>query len=71
MISPDRTLIFASTAPHCGATTKDYIKAKRDFHKEIYTVERTNKAGVRTEEQNEKAESCWENLWNEIYLKGS
>ena len=35
-----------------------------------YIVERTNKAEIRPEEQSEKAESCRENLWNEIQLKG-
>ena len=35
-----------------------------------YIVERTNKAEIRPEEQNEKVESCRENLWNEIQLKG-
>ena len=35
-----------------------------------YTVERTNGAEIRPEEQSEKAESCRENLWNEIQLKG-
>ena len=30
----------------------------------------TNKAELRLEEQSEKAESCRENLWNEIQLKG-
>ena len=35
-----------------------------------YRVERTNKAEVEPEEQSEKAESCWENLWSEIQLKG-
>ena len=35
-----------------------------------YTVERTNKAEIKPEEQSEKAESCRENLWNEIQLKG-
>ena len=36
-----------------------------------YKVERTNKAeGIRPEEQSEKTESCRENLWNEIQLKG-
>ena len=35
-----------------------------------YKVVRTNKAEIRPEEQNEKAESCRENLWNEIQLKG-
>ena len=36
----------------------------------IYTVERTTKAEIRPEEQSEKTVSCWENLWNEIQLKG-
>ena len=35
-----------------------------------YIVERTRKAEIRPEEQSEKAASCWENLWNEIQLKG-
>ena len=35
-----------------------------------YIVERTNKAEIRPEEQIEKAESCRENLWREIQLKG-
>ena len=34
-----------------------------------YIVAWTNKAGIRPEEQSEKAESCWENPWNEIQLK--
>ena len=48
----------------------DYIRGKGDFHKEIYIVERTNKAKIRPEEQSEKAESCWGNLWNEVQLNG-
>ena len=35
-----------------------------------YIVERINKAEIRKEEQSEKVESCQENLWNEIQLKG-
>ena len=35
-----------------------------------YIVKRTNKAEIRLEEQSEKAESCRENLWNEIQRKG-
>ena len=37
-----------------------------------YVVERTSKAEIeiRPEEQSEKVESCQENLWNEIQLKG-
>ena len=34
-------------------------------------VERTNKGKIKPEEQTEKAESCRENLWNEIQLKGT
>ena len=30
----------------------------------------TNKAEMRPEEENEKAENCGENLWNEIQLEG-
>ena len=33
-------------------------------------VEGTNKAEIRPEEQSEKVESCRENLWNKIQLKG-
>ena len=33
-------------------------------------VQRTNKAEIRPEEQSQKTESCQENLWNEIQLKG-
>ena len=36
-----------------------------------YIVERTKKSEIRPEEQSEKTESCWENLWNGIQLKGS
>ena len=35
-----------------------------------YKVERTNKAELRPEGQSKKAESCRENLWNEVQLKG-
>ena len=35
-----------------------------------YIAERTNKAEIRQEEQSEEAESCRENLWKEIQLKG-
>ena len=42
---------------------------KETFTKK-YIVERTKKAKIRSEEQSEKAESCRENLWNEIRLKG-
>ena len=35
-----------------------------------YIVERTSKLKIELEEQSEKAESCRENFWNEIQLKG-
>ena len=35
-----------------------------------YIVERTHKAEIRLKEQSENTESCWENLWDEIQLKG-
>ena len=36
----------------------------------ICLVGRTNKAEIRPEEQSAKGESCRENFWNEIQLKG-
>ena len=51
------------------STTKDYIRAGETFIKR-YIVERTYKAEIRPEEQSEKTESCQENLWNEIQMKG-
>ena len=35
-----------------------------------YIAERTNKAKIRPEEQSQQAESCRENLWNEMQMKG-
>ena len=35
-----------------------------------FIVERADKAEIRPEEQSEKTESCRENLWNEMQLKG-
>ena len=45
------------------------ISGLKETIMERYTVERTNKAEIRLEEQSEKAENCQENLWNEIQLK--
>ena len=42
----------------------------KETFKKRCIVERTNKAEIRPEEQNEKAESCQKNLRNEIQLKG-
>ena len=46
------------------------ISGLRETFIKRYTVERTNEAEMRPEEQSEKAESYRENLWNEIQLKG-
>ena len=34
-----------------------------------YIVEGTNETEIRPEKQDQKMESCWENLWNEIQFK--
>ena len=39
------------------------------FIKRYIIVERTNKTEIRQEELSEKAESCRENLWNEITVE--
>ena len=42
---------------------------KENFIKR-FVVERTNKAEIRPEEHSEKSETCRENFWTEIQLKG-
>ena len=49
---------------------KRIISGLRETFIKRYIVERTNKAEIRPEEQAEKAESCRENLWNDLQLKG-
>ena len=46
------------------------ISGQKETFIKRHIVERTNKAEIRPEEQSEKAESCREDLWNEIQLKG-
>ena len=46
------------------------ISGLKETFTKSYIVERANKAGVRPEEESEKAESCRDNLWNDIQLKG-
>ena len=46
------------------------ISGLREIFIKRYIVERANKAEMRPEEQSEKVESCRENLWNKIQLKG-
>ena len=46
------------------------ISGLRETFIKRYKVERANNAEVRPEEQSEKTESCRENLWKEIQLKG-
>ena len=47
------------------------ISGLRETFIKRYIVEWTNMADMRPEEQSEKTESCWENVWNEIQLKES
>ena len=46
------------------------ISGLKETFTKRYKVERTNKAEVRPEEQSEKAESCREDSWNEVQVKG-
>ena len=46
------------------------ISELKEAFVKIHFVERTNKAELRPEEQSEKTESCRENLWHEIQMKG-
>ena len=45
------------------------ISGLRETFTKRYIVEGINKAEIKQEEQSGKAESCRENLWNEIQLK--
>ena len=58
----------------CGAPTtladKGLMMMMKEAFIKRYIVESTNKAEIRPEEQCEKAESCQENLGNQIQLKG-
>ena len=57
MIEKDVGTLVTQLVLSAQSTTKDSIRAEGDFHKDIYIVERTNKAGIRPEEQSEKTES--------------
>ena len=46
------------------------ISGLRETFIKKYIVERTNTEEIRPEEQSEKAETCRENVWNEIQLRG-
>ena len=46
------------------------LKPCKEIFRKRYIVERTNKADIRLGEQSENTDSCWENLWNEIQVKG-
>ena len=47
-----------------------FPKPFKETFRKIYIVERTNEAEIRLGEQSENRESCQENLWNEIQVKG-
>ena len=61
--------IFRSLVKWCfkPSQLQTIVSGLRETDKE---TERTNKAEIRPEEQSEKTESCRENVWNEIQLKG-
>ena len=46
------------------------ISGLRETFMKRYIVDKTGEADIRPEKQSEKAESCWENIWNEIQMKG-
>ena len=54
---------------YAQSTTKDYTGLKEIFIKR-YIVESINKAEIRLGEKSGKAESCQQDLRNEIQLKG-
>ena len=47
-----------------------FISGRKETSIERYMVKRTNNADIRPEEQSAKTESCRENLWKEVQLKG-
>ena len=55
---------------HLPSQPRRIISVLKETFVKRHTVERTNKAEIRLEEQCEKAGSHQENLWNEIQLKG-
>ena len=65
-------MIISSSASWCSKPSQPQkiISGLKETFTERYMLERTNKAGIRPEEQSEKAESCRGNLWNETQLKG-
>ena len=63
---------FSSLASWCFEPSQPLgiISGLKETFIKRYMVERTNKAEIRPEEQSEEVESCRENLWNEMQLKG-
>ena len=51
-------------------TTLGIISRLKETFIKRQIVERANKAEIRPEKQSAKTESCRDNLWNEIQLKG-
>ena len=72
MTPADSENIISSLVSWCFNPSKPQriISGLKETFIKRYIVERTNKAEIRPEEQSEKAESCQENLGNEIQLKG-
>ena len=62
--------VYQPSALPLGHTGSRIISGLEETFIKRHIIERTNKAEIRPEEQSEKSESCRENLWNEIQLKG-
>ena len=51
-------------------STTRVISGLKETLMKRHIIERTKKAEIRSEEQSEKTDSCRENLWNQIQVKG-
>ena len=69
---PTRLLLAAGNNTLCQLVSQPLgiISGLTETLIKKYVVERTNTSEIRSEEQSEKTESCRENLWNQIQLKG-
>ena len=66
-------LNFKAYLPYQGETRHQVTGAclvQSSRHTKRYIVQSTNEAEIRLGEQSENTESCRENLWNEIQVKG-
>ena len=64
---PEHSRLVGALSP---VIHKGLHRGLRETFIKRYIVKRTNKAEIRPKEQTEKAESCRDNLWNEVQFKG-